>query len=121
MVENNDWHLRKEISVGVIVGLVIQTIALITFFVRLDSRVEVLETFKVETASNRFTSSDAEMYSYRITENTSRIAENKKLALDHELVVAQITSNLNSITTDIALIKQSMQRQGYAMATVIIE
>ena len=43
MVDVEHWHLRKEITMGTLVALVVYLITLIVIFTKLDSRVENLE------------------------------------------------------------------------------
>jgi hypothetical protein len=87
----NQWHLSKSIPIGLIVTVLLQLIVFTVFLTRLDNKVEVLEQWKIETNANRFTSSDAILHDYRITQNRTDII--------------QIYNKLDDIARDISAIK----------------
>lgn len=64
-----NWHLSKGLTISVIIGIFLQVISLVGVYWKMDNRITNLEKWQVETSSNRFTVSDAELLKYRVSNN----------------------------------------------------
>lgn len=88
---DSSWHLDKKVPIGLIVTVIVQIVLIVIFFVKMDGRVEALEKQQIETSSNRFTSSDAALHAYKISQNREDITN--------------IYTKLDMIQRDISAIK----------------
>lgn len=64
-----EWHLSKNLTVGVIIAIIVQFSGLVWAASKLDSRVETIESWKTETAENRFTQGEADLWIFRVQQN----------------------------------------------------
>ena len=64
----NNWHLSKGISVMMIVAAFGQIVGLVGIYYKVDNRIAHLEKWQMETVKDRFTVTDGNVVSDRVTE-----------------------------------------------------
>lgn len=74
-MEANGWHLKKEVPLALIASILVQTIALVWFISKLDSRVDNLEVKSLEQqAYDRRQWDDINSTRQTVANNDKRIA-----------------------------------------------
>ena len=88
------WHLDKKVPIGLMVGVAMQLILLVVFFVKMDNRIGNIEEWKKETSADRFTSNDAVFLNYKIAQNQANIVK--------------MDIKLDTLITDMASVKAAL-------------
>ncbi len=93
MMENS-WHLSKKLTVSLIAGILINVGGIVWATAKMDSRVDNIEVWKVETSENRFTAQDAINFEYRLqlAESTNR----------------ELLDKVEQLLIDVAVIKRTV-------------
>ena len=77
-IEPGHWHLRKEVTLGTLLTIVVYAVVMLTFIVRMDGRMTNIETTAVDTA--RMAIAETRIQSNK--ENTDKLEARTLVALD---------------------------------------